>query len=132
MTRGQVALVFLGALPTAFAVLAYFVTRSANIFYARRFPAVVLLAWLVVFGFGCFDLFRLYGTGRPTDFPRYYVIRVCRAYAFVPLIVMAAYVASYLLELEAPWPAPVAGVAAFCRVRMKYIRSPIKDEQPYE
>src|SRR5262245_39765357 len=125
MTRGQVALVFLGALPTAFAVLAYFVTRSANIFYARRFPVVALLAWLVVFGFGCFEFWRLYGTGRPTDLPRNYVIRVCRAYFYVPLIVAAAYVASYLMDLEAPWPAPVAGVAAFYWVRKKYIRSPV-------
>jgi hypothetical protein len=120
--------IFIIGFPAAFSVLAYFVTRDTRIFYVHKIPIVALLSYLAVMSYGLTDVYRLFYSGRPTDEPQGYLLRVARAYLAVPVVVGLAYYLCPVLQIAPPWPALPLGALAYWYVR-KHLRSPIKAEQ---
>jgi hypothetical protein len=120
--------IFVVGFPAAFSVLAYLVTRDINLLYVKKLPVVALLSFLAVMSYGINDVYRLFYSGKPTDEPRGYLLRVARAYLAVPIVVGLAYYLCPLFQIVPPWPALPLGVYAYWYVR-KHLRSPIKEEQ---
>ena len=128
MQPGSIMAVFIVVYPAVLSIIAYLVTKDIRLLYTHKLPAVALLSYLVVMGFGLADSYKLFYSGKPTDDPTGYLIRVGRAYLTVPVMVALAYYLSPLFGITPPWPALPLGILAFAFVRRR-LRSPLKEEQ---